>query len=110
MASSSRIRGWRRPHEDGARCNLFVNDNAHDAYNHFIRKGLTMIERNIDLSEFDSVGLHEQFAQRGWMGICSGHTYGLPILVAEFLANRSVEDTRSEEHTSELQSRRHNLV
>ena len=48
MASSSCIRGWRRPHDDSIRYNLFIDENARDSYNHFILKGLTMIEWNIE--------------------------------------------------------------
>ncbi|WP_068967047.1 hypothetical protein [Desulfosporosinus sp. BG] len=51
-------------------------------------------------SEFASIGLPGQFAHRGWLSACLGHEYGLHVLVAEFLANKSSVNTDLESFTS----------
>ena len=88
MAGASSSHGWKRPREDDLTFKSFVSPCAEEMYNLFMRKGHHMMERNILVADFESNGRFEQFSERGWLGLCSGHDYGLLILVAEFLANR----------------------
>ena len=88
MAGASSSRGWKRPREDDLTFRSFVSTRAEEMYNLYMRRGHRMVERNILVADFESTSLLEQFSERGWLGLCSGHDYGLPILVAEFLANR----------------------
>ena len=88
MAGASSSRGWKCPCEDDLTYRSFVSPRAEDMYNLYMRRGHLMVERNILVGDFPFIGLTEQFSQRGWLGLCSGHDYGHPIMVAEFLANR----------------------
>ena len=87
MAGASSSRRWKRPREDDLTFKSFVSPRAEEMYNLFMRKVHRMVERNILVADFESTGLFEQFSEHGWLGLCSGHDYGLPILVSEFMAN-----------------------
>ena len=88
MVGVSSSHRWKRPRGDYLTFKSFVSPRAEEMYKLFMRKGHRMMERNILVTDFESSGLFEQFYERGWLGLCSDHNYGLPILVAEFMANR----------------------
>ncbi|KAG5530747.1 hypothetical protein RHGRI_025647 [Rhododendron griersonianum] len=86
---------WRRPSESRVGYKFFVNDVARASYTEtYSQKAANLCERNVNLSDLDSMGFDAQFKARGWTGLCSGHVYANPEMVREFFSN--VGDVNSE--------------
>lgn len=87
-SNTSNARAWRRPSESSVGYRYFVSDKARKRFNEiFLKKGGKMIERNIDINDFASSGIKQQFTLRGWLGLCSKNEKSHPMMVREFFAN-----------------------